>query len=73
MPLYIGVQNDRGVNKLYLSEAPWMSEEFDLTQIANVECSDQGQYSVGVAKGDLRRLYNILRGSGLKASDVIME
>lgn len=72
MPLYIGIIEDEGKNRLYISSVPTGDDRFE-TESVLADCSEFGQRSFTGAKTDLRILENKLRNAGILPSQVITD
>ena len=70
--IYIGIIEDGGVNRLYISSVSTDDEHFD-TESVFADCSRYGRKDFEVAKTDLRILRNKLTNGGVSNSLIVME
>lgn len=72
MALFIGVIEEAGVNRLYISSVSVEDEKFD-TEHVMADCSDRGKRDFATAKIDLRILRNKLTNGGVPHANVVIE
>ena len=72
MALFIGVIEEAGVNRLYISSTSVEAEGFDNEHVM-ADCSDRGKRDFEVAKVDLRILRNKLTNGGVPNANIVVE
>ena len=72
MPIYIGVLEDNGINRLYISSVPVEDERFEGESVF-ADCSPHGRKNLATAKTDLRILRNKLTNGDIPNKLIVME
>jgi hypothetical protein len=72
MAIYIGVIEDGGTNRLYISSVSADDDRFDAESVL-ADCSRLGRKDIRVANTDLNILRNKLTNGGIPNALIVME